>query len=741
LSESAPKRKKKKPRVLWKRVLLLIVLLGIIVAGGLAAGFVAAALKDLPALSSIEPKPSQSSIVYAIDGSVISTLHGEENRIPVKFAEMPLVMRQAAIAIEDHQFYDHMGINIRGLARAVWARVTRQPVTGGGSTITQQLAKNAFLTLDSTMKRKIQDMVLAIELERRYTKNEILEMYLNQISFGNGAYGVEAATQLYFGKHSPELTLPEAALLAGITNGPAIYDPYKHLDAAKARQKLVLQEMVDMKYITEDEFKKAVATTLVIKPKATPSEERAGHFTDFVINYLLPKYGAEKVYNSGLKVYTTLDMRMQKAAEDAVKAVLDKPFPVKTNASYPEAAVIIMDPQTGHIKAMVGGRSHTKRLELNRAIQAKRQPGSAFKPIAVYGAALDSGFGPGTLIDDVPISYATLKKGVDWAPENYDRVFHGLIILREAVEQSYNVPAVKVLDKLGAQKGVDFAIKLGITSLVTQTRDGKNDVNLSIALGGLTDGVTPMEMATAYSVYAAKGVRVDPLTILKVVDTDGNILEENKTKKQAVISEMTAYLMTNLLEGVVQRGTGTRAAIGRPVAGKTGTTSDYRDAWFAGYTPDLVGIVWMGFDKDQTMEKWKVTGGTYPAQIWQKMMAEAHKGITVKRFTAPTRGLVSVNICTKSGKLPGPYCPSETVKSEIFLSGLAPTETCDVHVPVVVCADDPLHLATPYCPHKITKSFIKRPVPYVPEDDKKKALDTDKEVPTTSCTIHGPGTR
>ena len=733
----AGKAHKKKPRKpLVGRVVLLLAIVGVLVAGGIAGGFVMGAVRDLPAISTIEPKPSMTSLIYGADGKEIAKLHGEENRIPIRLSQMPLHLQQATVAIEDHEFYEHRGINFRGLARVAYLILTKGQVQGG-STITQQLAKNAFLTNDVTVKRKVQDMILAVQLERLYTKPEIMEMYLNQIPFGNGAYGVEAASQVYFGKSASQLVVEESALLAGITNGPAIYDPFRHMDAAKERQKLVLQEMLSCKFISDQEYKRALAAPINLVKMEPKKDEPGAHFIDYVISYLLPRYGKEQVYNGGLKIYTTIDMRMQKAAEDAVKKVLDPPFPIKPGASYPEAAVIVMDAKSGYVKAMVGGRTHEKRLEFNRAVQAKRQPGSAFKPVIVYGAALDSGITPGTVMDDIPIEFPQGRGQPLWSPENYDNVYHGLVTVREAVEHSYNVTAVRVLERVGVEKGIDFAQKLGITTLVTSRTQAKNDLNLSVALGGLTQGVTPLEMAQAFGVYAAKGMRVEPIAILKVVDKNGTVLEESKPKRQLVVSETTAYMMTNLLQGVVQRGTGTRAAIGRPAAGKTGTTNDYRDAWFIGYTPDYVCSVWMGFDEDKTMEKWRVTGGTYPATIWSRVMTEVHKGVPVSNFT-PVRDLTTVTICAKSGKLPGAWCPGDQVRTEVYLKGTQPVETCDVHVPAVVCAENPTKLATLFCRQKVLKGFIRRPVPYVTDDPKKRPLDADQELPVESCELHSP---
>ncbi len=716
--------------------MLLLLFLAAIGVAYTAGTFVLEAYQDLPPLSSIEPTPSVTSFLYDAQGKVLANLHAEENRIPVRLSKMPVYLRHAAIAIEDHQFYEHKGIDLRGLARAVYVNLTGKAFHGG-STITQQLAKNAFLTNETTYKRKVQDMILAIQLERMYTKDEILEMYLNQIPFGNGAYGVEAASQLYFGKSVEHVSLLESAMLMGITNAPSVYDPYRNLDACLDRARLVLSEMLRIGMITAEEYQAALEQPLEIVEKKSTAQGLAGHFVDYVLTYLLDKYGRDAVYNGGLQVYTTIDSNMQAAAEKAIADTLDPIFPVSEERPYPEAAAIIVDPNTGHIKAMVGGRTHVRRLELNRVIQSKRQPGSAFKPLIVYGAALEAGITPGTVIDDIPVEYPQLDGSV-WKPTNYDHLFHGLVTIREALVHSYNIPAVRVLEQIGVRTGVEFAERVGIRGLITSTSVPMNDLNLSVALGGLTDGVTPLEMAAAFSVFASGGIRSEPIAILRVVDKDGNVLEDNRSRRELVISETTAYLMTSMLEDVIRRGTGTRASIGRPAAGKTGTTNDYRDAWFAGYTPDLVGIVWMGFDKDLTMREWRITGGSYPATIWSSMMSEAHKGIPVRDFVPPSN-LVRVEICPKSGKLVGDWCPA--IVSEIYVKGTEPREECDVHVPALVCAEHPDRLASPFCPEVVYRSFIKRPIPFETDDPRLMPIDAQFELPELICEEHQPEER
>ncbi|MCR4397854.1 MAG: penicillin-binding protein 1A [Firmicutes bacterium] len=720
------------------KLLLALMLLAVLVAAGAAFAFVSSALKNLPALSGLEPKPSLTSFVYDCNGKVLAPLHAEEHRIPISIKRVPNHVRNAFIAVEDVRFYEHIGVDIKGIIRAAFNIVTGRQFQGG-STITQQLARAAFLTPTRRLERKIQEAFLAIELERKYTKDEILGMYLNIIPFGNGAYGIQAASQLYFGKNVEDLTIAEAALLAGMVQAPAAYDPYTHPQAARTRQAAVLQLMAKHGFISEAEADKAASSPLMFKPLKKSEIEWGAFFADYVLQQLLSRYSPETVYESGLQVYTTVDPEIQKAAEKAVATVLDPVFPMKPGEDYPEAAVVVMDPKTGYLKAIVGGRKHDRWLQQNRVVQSKRQPGSAFKPIAVYTAAMERGLTPSSVVDDSPVEWAQVS-GPSWAPENYDRKFMGLMTIREALERSRNVVAVKVLDRIGVPTGCDYAEKLGITTLVRSPRNGMSDLNLSTGLGGLTDGVTPLDMTVAFGVFANGGIRQEPISIIKVVDKNGNVLEEHKPRGRPVIRPETAWIMTDMMKGTISKpwGTGTRAAIGRPAAGKTGTTSDWVDAWFCGYTPDLVTVVWMGYDKDKTMEKQRVTGGTYPAMIWKEVMSQAHKNIPPKDFPVPKGIVEGITVCTKSGKLPSPACPAETLKSEVFVKGTEPVDECDVHVLVDVCADNPAEIAGPFCPSRMTKGFIRRPEPYLVLEDGRKPLDADQEVPQQICRLHNP---
>ena len=632
----------------------IAVIVIIVTVAGAGLGFVTASINTLPDLDG-EIRPAASSQIFDANGKLLATVHSVENRLPVPLAKIPKNLQNAFIANEDVRFYQHHGIDPRGILRAFWTNLTGHGVSEGGSTITQQLAKNAFLSQERTLKRKIHEAILAIQIERHYTKAEILEMYLNQIYFGQGAYGVQAAAQIYFGKNVENLDLAECAMLAGIPKSPNYYSPYNNLKAAKERQAIVLDQMVKYGYIEQDAAARAKAEDIHLAPRAG-QHAIAPYFIDYVIQTLVDKYGADAVYKEGLKIYTTLDLDMQRAAEKALTAL-----PVtkidSNGLKQPQGAIIALDPQTGYIKAMVGGRGGD---QFNRAVMAVRQPGSAFKPF-VYLTALENGFTPATVIDDRPISFG------NWSPQNYDRKFRGHVTLRTALEQSLNVPTVILAQKVGPEKILHNAQLLGITTLVTS--GPANDLSLAMALGGLTRGVTPLELASAYGVLANQGVKAEPVAILKVVDRNGKILEEYQPQVKAVISDRIAYLLTDMMRGVLTRGTGTGAAFGRPAAGKTGTTSDYRDAWFVGFTPNLVAAVWMGCDNNEPLNG--ITGGWIPATIWRQFMSEATAKLPVQDFVQP-KGIVTAAISPKDGLL-APDPNSKDARHEIFIEGTQPT--------------------------------------------------------------------
>lgn len=600
-----------------KRVFVGFLIVFLVMVVGVGCGFLTASMNTKPDLIN-DIRPPASSQIYDINGNEIANVHSTENRMPVKLAQIPRELQNAFVAVEDNRFYDHMGVDLRGIARAMWANLRGRTVSEGGSTITQQLAKNAYLTQDRTLKRKVQEVFLALQLERQYTKQEILEMYLNQIYFGQGAYGVQAAAKTYFGKNVEDLTLSECAMLAGIPKSPNYYSPSSNYNAAKEREGVVLDQMEKYGYISHSEAEKARAENpTIVKAPAQQKTQVASYFIDYVTQQLIDKYGADAVYKEGLKIYTTIDMDMQRAAEAAIQN-LPTGKADGNGILQPQGALVAIDPHNGYVKAMVGGRGSD---QFNRATMAVRQPGSAFKPF-VFAAALENNFTPSTVIDDSPVKIG------GWEPQNYDRTFRGKVSLRDVARLSLNVPTVKIAEKLGIEKPIYYAQEMGITTFVLEGL--QNDKNYSTALGGLTKGVTPLELVSAYGTFANKGVHVDPVVIIKVLDRNGKVLEQANPNQRSVIRESSAAELTSMLQDVIQSGTGTRAKLNRPAAGKTGTTSDYHDAWFVGYTPDLVAGVWVGNDNNTSLGG--MSGATTPAMIWKAFMTQALASVPPKNF-------------------------------------------------------------------------------------------------------------
>lgn len=614
---SRQKRPAKKSGSTAKRIILGFGLVILVMLTGIGCGFLTASMNTKPDLAN-DILPPASSQIYDINGNEIANVHAAENRRPVKIEQVPKDLQNAFVAVEDNRFYEHSGVDPRGIMRALYANIRGRGVSEGGSTITQQLAKNAYLTQDRTITRKIQEVFLALQLERQYTKQEILEMYLNQIYFGQGAYGVQAAAQTYFGKDVDKLTLNECAMLAGIPKSPNYYSPANNMQAAQARKAVVLDQMAKYGYIANSQAQKTKQEQLtLVKPVAKEKDNTAAYFIDYVTQTLIDKYGADAVYKEGLKIYTTLDMDMQKAAEAAVKKL--PTYRTDGNGvQQPQAAIVAIDPHNGYIKAMVGGRGTD---QFNRATMAVRQPGSAFKPF-VFAAALEEHFTPNTVINDAPIDIG------GWRPQNDSGSFSGKVTMREVAQHSINVPTVKIAQKIGIDKPIYYAQAMGISTFVL---DGaQNDKQLATALGGMTKGVTPLEITSAYGTFANKGVHVEPVVIVKVLDRNGKVLEQYEPKQNSVISANSAAELTDMLQTVIKNGTGRKADIGRPAAGKTGTTSNYHDAWFVGYTPDLVAGVWMGNDDNTPMRG--VMGGQLPAEIWKAFMQKALAQTPAKNF-------------------------------------------------------------------------------------------------------------
>ena len=617
-TESRNPRVKKSSSFTWKRVLIGFFILALMMAIGTGIGFVTASINTKTDLSQ-DILPPVSSQIYDSAGNEIANIHAAENRLPVKIEKIPVNLQHAFIAVEDNRFYEHNGVDPRGLLRAAWANLNDRTISEGGSTITQQLAKNAYLTQAQTMERKIQEMFLAMKLEKQYTKQEILELYLNQIYFGQGAYGVQAAAKTYFGKDVDQLNLAECALLAGIPKSPNYYSPFNNLQAAKDRRAVVLDQMVKYGYINKMDAATAKNDEMQLtNPVQLTDKKEGAYFIDYVKQILIDKYGADAVYKEGLKIYTTIDMEMQKQAEAAVQENLPDYGADENGIMQPQASLVAIDPTNGYIKAMVGGRGTD---QFNRATLAERQPGSAFKPF-VFAAALENGFTPDTVIEDSPITIN------GWSPQNDSRRFSGSVTLRTVATFSMNVPTVKIAQKLGIDKAIYYAQEMGITSFVL---DGDtNDRNLATSLGGMTKGITPLEITSAYGTFANKGLYVPHIAITKVLDRNGKILEQAEPTGKIVISEESAADLTSMLEDVMLKGTGRQAQIGRPAAGKTGTTSNYKDAWFVGYTPDLVVGVWIGNDNNTSLDG--MMGGQTPATIWKSFMQRALANVPAHDF-------------------------------------------------------------------------------------------------------------
>ena len=621
-------------------------------------------LPDVENLSHFEP--SESSQIFSSDGKVIGELF-KEHRLYVPIADIPQDMQDAILAVEDSRFYQHHGVDFRGIARALYENFRGGSVSQGASTITQQLARNIFLSSERSMKRKIQEMLLSIQIERRYTKKEILELYLNQIYFGAGAYGIEAAAYTYFGKHAKQLTLPECAIIAGLPAAPSAYSPLVDEKASQDRQKVVLNRMEVCEFITAGEKERAIAKKLRYAAQKTELQNlKYPYFTSYVLKELSSRYDDEVLYRGGLRIYTTLNVKIQNAATEALRDGLQMAIAKNMNTS--NGALVAIDPRNGHIKAMVGGLKYTEKNQFNRAWQARRQPGSAFK-VFIFTAAIDCGYSPDALLYDTQVTYNIV--GSDpWTPKNSDGSFWGAMTVRDSLKWSRNVCAVKLLDKIGVDRVIDYAQRMGIRDPIEH--------NLAIALGSSV--VTPLDMASAFGVLANGGIRCEPTTIKKILDSKGKVIEDNSTPRQnEIVQEATAYAMTEMLMEVINSGTGTGAQIGRPAAGKTGTTDAYRDAWFVGYVPELSCAVWTGNDDFSRMNR--VYGGELAAPIWAQFMKKALAGQKPVAFSSNGKGQIGVYVCAETGLRATGSCPD---KIKVFKGkGEIPRQFCSKHGPLL----------------------------------------------------------
>ncbi|MEW6674490.1 MAG: PBP1A family penicillin-binding protein [Nitrospirota bacterium] len=728
------------------RLKFIIILIVFSITSGAFAGGYFAISRGIPSIEELKQyKPTTGTKIYADDDVLIGELKVEKG-IFVPINRMPEHMINAVIAVEDSRFWRHKGIDYLAIMRAIIKDVLYVELREGGSTITQQLAKVIFLTPEKTLKRKLREAALAIKMEKNLSKKEILELYLNKVYFGHGAYGVEMASRIYFGKSVKDITLPEAALIAGLIKAPSLYSPYNDLTKAKERQQIVLSRMEEEGFIKKSEKENALKQPVYLS-SVRKEIEANNYFIEYIRKYLEEKYGEETVYKEGLKVYTTLDRRGQLLAAKALQEglreldkrrgwrgplehkkdidikkelkskelttmvvtnpgdissglvlkVSNREALIKTrgiigklsiedarwasNVINPkkgthkvlkdfkltqilksgdivkvsiksirgrdvrlsleqepdvEGAIVALEPNTGFIRVIIGGYDFVK-SEFNRAVYAKRQPGSAFKPI-IYASAMDHGFTPASIIQDEPVTYPGGPRG-EWSPENYDHKFYGPTRLREALAYSRNVVTVKLVDAIGVNSVIEFARAIGF--------QGEMPRDLSIALGSMS--ITPMELALCYTVFASNGVKVKPIAIKYITDSKGRVLESNEPELQQVISPQTAFLITSMMEDVVKYGTGWRAKeLGRPVAGKTGTTNEYRDAWFVGYTLDLVSAVWVGFDDMRPLGP-QETGARAASPIWVSFMKNVLNG-EPEEFSFPD-GIVTYPIDPATGLL------------------------------------------------------------------------------------------
>lgn len=641
----------------------------------------------LVAACAVQPLPDPglgdlglTTIVYAADGSVLAEWHAEENRLLVTYEQLPPHLLDAVVAIEDERFWQHPGVDLRAVARALAANVAAEDVVQGGSTITQQYLKNVLLTPEVSVDRKLTEAALAVRLEEGLTKEEILERYLNTVYFGNGAYGVGAASASYFGKEVEDLTLGESALLAGMIRAPAATDPYQDRRASLARRRTVLEKLLGLGWIDAGQAAGADREKLALRPRSSAERSRYPYFTEEVKRLLLddPALGEtatdryHALFRGGLRIYTTVDPTVQEAAEGAVAGVLSE-------EDGPYGALVAIEPRTGHVKAIVGGRDFydpgDPSAQFNLATQGLRQTGSAFKPFALAagleaGLELDEVFRGGRAIT-IPTSAGP------WKVENYGGSAFPDLSLLEGTVFSVNVVYAQLTDRIGPERVVEVARAAGIRSELRPYH--------AVSLGAQETSV--MDMASAFGTFAAEGVHIDPILVTSIENSAGVNLYEATPVVTEALDRSVAHTVTAALTEVVKRGTGIQARIGRPVAGKTGTSQEHRDAWFVGYTPELAAAVWVGFPEGQVemvppATPYTVTGGTWPAQIWAAFASAALSGVPYGHLAeASVEGQVAVEVDLSTGFLAGPLCPRSQVARVQFPAGQAPTAMCPIHNP------------------------------------------------------------
>ncbi len=596
-------------------LLTVTMLSSAIVAGGLVG--LAVSFRNLPDVTVLRNYiPSETTYIYDIKGKVLASIHGEANREVVPLDKISPDMKRAVMAIEDSHFYYHHGINFSSVGRAVLVNWQRGSVAEGGSTLTMQLVKNIFLSQQRKFSRKVAEAVLAIRLEQILTKNQILEMYLNQVYWGHNNYGVQTAARTYFGKPAANLNLAESAMMAGMIQAPTSYSPFVNLKLAKQRQEIVLARMRELGWITPQQEAAARQEKIKLGKIQSFQASTMPYVTNAAAQELEQRYGLDAVLKGGMRVQTTVDTKMQRIAEETVTQWHNTIRRQGVRAD--QMALVAVDPRTHFIKALVGGVDY-KKSQFNRATQAHRQPGSSFKPFVYYAAFASGKFTPDSAISDTPISYR-IPGGI-WTPKNYDSSFNGSMTVRHALEVSRNIPAVKIGSAVGLNKVIETCRILGINSPMEPVP--------SLPLGAI--GVTPLEMASAFATIANYGWQSPPTVIVRVTDSSGNVLVDNTPKPRLVLEPWAAASLTNVLQGVINNGTGKAAQIGRQAAGKTGTTSSERDIWFVGYVPQLATAVWVGNDNYATVGKGS-TGGVFVAPIWRAFMQQALKDVPVQYF-------------------------------------------------------------------------------------------------------------
>jgi len=705
-----------------------------------------------------------TSFVYATDPTTgqeieLEQLYDENNRVWIDYEDIPKNMMNALVAIEDSRFYEHKGVDwVRTAGAMINMIIPIRDNFGGGSTITQQLIKNLTGEKDVTVQRKLQEILRALEFEKQYTKEDILELYLNIVYFGRGSYGVETAAQTYFRKSASELSLAESAAIVGITNSPTYYDPVLRPENNKKRQELILRLMLEQGYITQKEHDAAVAEKLDITPYEelnVDNQPKQSYYVDQVITDVLADLQSELGYSAqaasnllfsgGLKIYACVDLRIQAILDDVYQN--DEDFPQTRDAKQPESAMVILSADDSRVLAMVGGRGEKKvNRAWNRATMTTRSPGSAIKPLTVYAPAIEYGFiTSATVFDDSPFDEETMY------PKNQSRGYTGRMTVKKALQKSTNTVAMKVLDLVTLERSFNFAtVNLGLDLVRSETINDRvfTDVGYApLSLGGLTYGVSVLDITAAYAAFPNRGIYTEPRTYTKVLDSAGNVLLENEPVSQVAMQEKTAYYMNNLLRSVVDSGTGTLAKIPNiAVAGKTGTTNDDYDRWFVGYTPDYVAAVWFGYD---TQKEIKMETSRNPSvEIWQKVMSQVVAGHYYESFF--TLDNVQASYCLDSGLAPSQYCSLDPrgsrVTSGTFLKEDVPTKKCNVHVPISICSESGMR-SNAFCPSDsvVTISLIDvdrtgkvamSDDAYLYSDIVAVTDDTDATAYNTYCTLH-----